>query len=476
MKKYMVVLIFILTFLAIGSTTAATVDLGGDPMMGDIGNEGSQGIASVTTPVEKTTDIVATSNPQSAVNVTVNATDCLPGEKPIFTVKVTAPDGTPLKGVIVYLKLNGAPFYGIDAAGVPIPEKKTDSNGIAVFNGPEHTYYVWPSKQKPGVYPIEVTTSAITHDDVDYLNGSASGTANLLANASLKVITSPIKEGKNALVKVSLTANGSPLAGYAVLLQLGNKGYIIVTDNTGSGSVSIPNLKAGNTLIIASYQGNAAITKTSVRVYQQVLPLADLVITGIKKLNKNYYKITVKNIGSSASTSSKLKFGYGSKYKVFKVKSLDKNKSVNLKVKFYKYEAHKKYKKFAEINHDRVVEESFYNNNRVSFKNQDYQRYKADLIPIAVKKISKSKYTLVIANNGTAKSGAFKIAIWYKVKGKIKSYYTTTLKEKINPGTSIAITLSYEKTVPAKYYKYVSLNFDKKLIESNYKNNLLKFK
>jgi len=491
MKKYMVVFILIITFLAIGSTTAASIDLNGvdskvdgiDSKMDGIGvKEGSQSIAAVVDPVKNTNPISPTStsisNPTSPVNITVNATDCKPGETPLITIKVTAPNGTPLPGVTVFLRLNGAPFFGKDALGKDIPTVVTGSDGIAYINAPgQHGYYTWPSAQKPGVYPITLTTSAITHNGVDYLNGSASGSANLIGNVSLKVITSPIKEGQDAFIKVVLTANNRPLNGHLIILQHGNRGYVIITDENGMGNTSFTGLKAGNNLIIASFQGNAALNRTSVSVNQRVLPLADLVITHVKRLNKNFYSITVKNIGSAASTSSRLKVWYSSKkFKILRVKTLSKNRSTTIRFKFFNYNTHKKHRKFAEINHDKRLEESFYDNNRVSFRTKDYQRFKADLIPVAIKKSSKNNYALAIQNNGTARSGNFKIAIYHKVKNKISGYFVYTIKRKIAPGETIGISLSYLKGVSSKYFKYVNLNFDKKLIESNYKNNILKFK
>jgi len=497
MKKYMVVFIVILIFLAIGSVTAASADLksidskidgidskinGIDSKINGIGNkEGSQGITYVTDPVKNTNAIsptsTTTSNPQSNVTVTVNATDCRPGEKPLFTIKVTAPDGTPIPGVTIYFKLNEAAFFGKDAVGVDIPSVKTGTNGIAYINDDSHTYYIWPSAQKPGVYPISVTTSAITYNGVDYLNGSANGTANLIGDVSLKVITSPINEGKNASVRVVLTSNNVPLSGQIILLQQGNMGYIIITDANGMGSVSFSELKAGKHLITATFQGSAALAKTTTSIYQQVLPLSDLVITHVKRLNKNFYSITVKNIGSGTSNLSKLKVWYSSKkFKVVNVKALAKNRSTNIKVKFFNFNSHKKFTKYAEINHDKKVEESFYNNNKISFRNNDYQRYKADLIPVSIRKTGNNKYELAIQNNGTATSGSFKISFYYKVKNKIKGHFVYNLKKKIVPGETIGISFSYLKGVSSKYFKYININFDKKVIESNYKNNILKFK
>jgi len=100
---------------------------------------------------------------------------------------------------------------------------------------------------------------------------------------------------------------------------------------------------------------------------------ADLAIAKIKR-SKNYYYITVKNSGQTKSTTTYLRISYKKGKKTYtkkaKVKAINPGKSLTIKVKFYKYSTHKKYKKTVEINYNYKtnVVESNYNNNVKKFK------------------------------------------------------------------------------------------------------------
>ncbi|RBQ22620.1 hypothetical protein ALNOE001_16770 [Candidatus Methanobinarius endosymbioticus] len=52
---------------------------------------------------------------------------------------------------------------------------------------------------------------------------------------------------------------------------------------------------------------------------------------------------------------------------------------LNQENKFFSYNLHKKYKKYAQINSDKTLIETNYQNNKISFKQNDYSRYITDL-------------------------------------------------------------------------------------------------
>lgn len=54
-------------------------------------------------------------------------------------------------------------------------------------------------------------------------------------------------------------------------------------------------------------------------------------------------------------------------------------KSKTINVRFSPMSSHKKHKKYIQINYNRNLIESDYTNNKISFKNKDYIRYKSDL-------------------------------------------------------------------------------------------------
>lgn len=195
---------------------------------------------------------------------------------------------------------------------------------------------------------------------------------------------------------------------------------------------------------------------------------ADLIILAIKRVGNYKYKITIKNQGNTTSKTSKIKLGFGKNYKIFNVKLIAAGKSLTFEVKFFKYSNHSKYIKYAQINFDKSINESNYKNNKVSFKS-NYQRYKSDLI---VSKISKSgtKFKIAIKNKGIANSGKFKI------KYGIGSKYKTITVKSIASGKSHVISCDFFRYSSLKYVKFVELNYNKAVIESNYTNNLKKFK
>ncbi|KZX16875.1 hypothetical protein MBCUT_05050 [Methanobrevibacter cuticularis] len=99
---------------------------------------------------------------------------------------------------------------------------------------------------------------------------------------------------------------------------------------------------------------------------------------------------------------------------------------------------------------------------------------KADL-SIAKVKRSGNNYIVTIKNNGKTKSSATKIRIYFKIGKKI--HYKIATVKAINPGKSVNVIVKFYKySAHKKYTKTVQVNYNKKAIESNYKNNSKKIK
>ncbi|WP_042702826.1 Ig-like domain-containing protein [Methanobrevibacter arboriphilus] len=84
-------------------------------------------------------------------------------------------------------------------------------------------------------------------------------------------------------------------------------------------------------------------------------------------------------------------------------------------------------------------------------------------------------YKLAVKNQGSAKTTNTKLKIWYKQGNKIKSKIVNV--KSIGAGKSIIVNVKFFKySTHKKYVKYVKVNYNKVVSESNYKNNLKKFR
>lgn len=390
-----------------------------------------------------------------------------------------------------------------------------DYNGVAVANRPfTLVFYGMGDKSTPreGLFVTKITDSngvfSETYGDnsgwFDYYeliisdgveNYSPTGNIyyretfdlTLKPTISLDISKSTIYEGEYTQVKASVRVNGNPAVGY-LLWHYGN-GKSVTTILTNGISVFNYNSNIlGNNPITVVYiglgSGISGYVVSSVNrtfnIYVKGAP--DLVVSKIVR-SGNKYKVTVKNIGNGVSTKTKLKLWYSSKkYKLVNVVTLGAGKSKTYTVNFFRYSAHKKYKKYVQINYNKDSYDNNYTNNKLGFKSDVAYGLAANL---SITKITRSgnNYIVTIKNKGNVNASAFRLKMWYGTKTKTNGLVTYTIKEfgqygnKLAPGVSIALTIPYYKySTHSKKYKFVSINDNKKVIESNYSNNIKKFK
>ncbi|KZX12183.1 CARDB domain-containing protein [Methanobrevibacter filiformis] len=156
---------------------------------------------------------------------------------------------------------------------------------------------------------------------------------------------------KIANEKLQVTINGKTRT-----LTTNSNGIVTTTDNLKKGKYNI-NVKLPAT---NNYKQSSANISHKVTA-------PDLKILKIKK-SGNDYKVTINNIGDTISKVTKVKIAYLNKYKIANVKAIKAGKSVTVTVKFFKYNIHKKYKKTATVNYDKLFKEPSYTNNIKRFK------------------------------------------------------------------------------------------------------------
>ena len=420
---------------------------------------GSYNIKAVITKEDyKNLTIQSTLNTAKApVTVKVLNSSGVKGEYATVSAKVTDSRGNSISDILVR-------FY---VEGIFVGSAYTNSNGTAILD------YILSSSQNIGNYFL----SAIAMESTNYLQNSANGTLLIKTKSSLIPTISTIDFGKTAIIKFTLKGGDNKLlSGRIVYMVL--DGVIILYNKTNSKGIvqfNVPNLAKGNHSILAYFANDDPNYGSSYYQGKQIVRAnADLIITHVKKSGNNY-KVTIKNQGLSKSQTSKLKVWYSkNKYKIVTVKPISAGKSLTVLVKFFKYSSHKKYTKYAQINYNKAVVESSYNNNKVSFKTSNYQRFKADLVISSIKRVG-NKYNIKITNKGKASSGTFRLKIWYGSGKKAKATIFTI--RSIPSNRYITATFNFFKySQHKKYVKYAKVNYNKAVIESNYNNNLIKFK
>lgn len=355
----------------------------------------------------------------------------------------------------------------------------TDANGV-------FTEY-WPGNS--GYFDYYELTISDGLDANQYPTGTVyyRETFDLTLKPSMNIdISKPtVYEGQYTQIKVTVKVNGVPVAGY--LLWNYSKGKSVATElKDGVSIFSYNSFILGNNPIIVTYFGLGSaipgyvVSNINKSFNLNVINAPDLIISKIVKYG-NKYKVTVKNIGKGKSTTSKLKLGYKNKYKIVKIPSLSPNKSKTVVVNF-NYNSYKKYTKYAFINYNNEAFEKNYKNNKANFKSVPYIGLLPDLV---ITKVSKSGNNIIVdvKNQGNAPSSGFKILVWYGNKKKGKGYLEFSANKfgqfgkKLPAGTSASLTLPYLKyKTHSKFYKFININYNKKVKESNYKNNLKKIK
>lgn len=307
----------------------------------------------------------------------------------------------------------------------------------------------------------------------------------LKPNMNMDISKSTIYEGQFTQIKVIVRVNGVPAEGY--LLWNYNNGKSVTTKLTNGVSIFKYNSYIlGKNPIVVTYIGLGSaipgyvVSNINKSFNLNVKYAPDLMISKIVKYG-NKYKVTVKNIGKGKSTTFNLKLGYKNKYKVVRISSLSSGKSKTVIFNF-KYNIYKKYAKYAWINYNNASFEKNTLNNKIKFKSVPYVGLLPDL---TITKVSRSGNNIIVdvKNQGNAPSSGFKILVWYGNKNKGKGYLEFDARKfgkfgkKLPAGASASLTLPYIKyKTHSKYYKFININYNKKVKEVNYKNNIKKIK
>ena len=354
----------------------------------------------------------------------------------------------------------------------------TDANGVFSVDWPGNSGYFdyYELTISDGLDPNQYPTGTVYYRKAFDLT--------LKPTMSVSISKSTVYEGQNTQIRVTVKVNGVPASGYLVWKYNKDKS---VTTQLKNG-VSIFNYNSfilGKNPIVITYIGLGAfpgyiVSNVNKTVNVNIKSASDLIISKIAKYG-NRYKVTVKNIGKGKSTTARLRLGLKSRYKTVTITSLNPGKSKTVIVNF-NYNKYKKYTKYAWVNYNKACYEKNYKDNKVSFKSKTY----IGLLPnLAITKVSRSGNNLIVTikNQGNAASSGFRILVWYGYKNKGKGYVLFNAKKfgkygnRLPAGTSATLTLPYIKyKTHSRYYKFIYVNYNKKVRESNYNNNLKRVK
>ena len=167
-------------------------------------------------------------------------------------IKVTLHNGlgyAPNAGKTVKVTINGVTYSAT-----------TDSNGVASFT--------LPYSLAVGSYNVKYTFAGNSF----YSPSSATDTVTIKESNSKLTVTSPTTfiKGEGAPLQVTLTSEGTPLAGKEVIFKLGTKSYTRITDSKGVASLPI-GLNVGKYTFNFEFAGEGDISPCSASVQISVV-------------------------------------------------------------------------------------------------------------------------------------------------------------------------------------------------------------
>lgn len=358
----------------------------------------------------------------------------------------------------------------------------------------------------------------------DYYNNKVKFRSSIIGKSNVDlVITSTKVKGSYCYVKIKNIGKSSSSKS-SLIVYYGKKYNSVKVSKIGSGKSKWVKVKFFKNLISKSkfakvnfnkvaeesnYNNNIVKFKNSITRnsyspgssgLKPVVRGGDLVVTSIVRLfladkypndpkyyNHTIYNVTVKNEGGKAVGASQLKMALTDEYyKIIDVPYLKAGGSVSLTVFFFN-EDHRdghddwgigftnqttgeRLTKYVTLNYDKRVSEDNYNNNYFTFKD-DYYKYLPDLKVTDIKR-SDNIYSVTIKNVGTTVSKASSLIIWYD-----DNHIMEITVPSIGVGKSVTLKINFFKySTHRSLYKYIWLNYNKKITESNYINNAVKFK
>ncbi|MDD6776976.1 MAG: pseudomurein-binding repeat-containing protein [Methanobacteriaceae archaeon] len=196
-------------------------------------------------------------------------------------IKVTLHNGlgyAPNAGKTVKVTINGVTYSAT-----------TDSNGVASFT--------LPYSLAVGSYNAKYTFAGNSF----YSPSSATDTVTIKESNSKLTVTSPTTfiKGEGAPLQVTLTSEGTPLAGKEVIFKLGTKSYTRITDSNGVASLPI-GLNVGKYTFNFEFAGEGDISPCSASVQISVVNAPAPVASKITVVSKTTF---VKGAGESLKVS-----------------------------------------------------------------------------------------------------------------------------------------------------------------------------
>ena len=197
-------------------------------------------------------------------------------------------------------------------------------------------------------------------------------------DSKMSVSTRTIKEGQNAVIKVTLKdVNGKALSKKRIKVIVGGKTYTKATNSKGLVSFSVKGLKGGKRTVKVSFAGDGLFYGSSVSKVQSVKPRVDLAIVGVKALRSGNrqvatYRITIANKGSLKSRATRLVLWHARKFVKIKnmnvrVGSIGAGKKKSFVVSYYPDRDHHRFciGEYFVLNPKKSMDEISYKNNRV---------------------------------------------------------------------------------------------------------------
>jgi len=257
------------------------------------------------------------------------------------------------------------------------------------------------------------------------------------------------------LIAIDLSGNPSPIYTFK---------YVILNNNSPNSNGVNSNFNSNNPNINGSNNQGSNLPIRTVSPKPILLPDLKIVST---RVNGEWIFVKIKNIGTATSSKAKLLIHYNKKFnKIVNVGKIAKSKSTVIKIKFFKNLAKKT--KIAEVNYKRLSKESNYSNNRVRFKNSIIKKSQVDLVITTTR--TKGSYCYIrVKNIGKKDSSETSLVVYRGKKHKIVNV------PKIGGGKSKLVKVKFFKNLMSKS-KFAQVNFNKKARESNYNNNVVKFK
>lgn len=375
-------------------------------------------------------------------NVTRNITF---GEKLYVNMSLLDDYNNSLSGKTVKIRYNDTVLYGV-----------SDDEGNVLFN---------VSALETGVYNF-----SLVYDGGDnYVNCSHVFDAGVarLDDPQLNLTVTNSSLGLAPSVSVKLTdTNNNPIKGEIIQFSVNNKPYVNLTTNElGVASFSIGNAGVGNYLVSANIVNNPNIVSASENSSLSVSRAKTTLVISAGTISV-YHKVTIKVTLKNSKTGKiipnkriRLRINGRNYYKTTSTNGVAVFTISKLKSSSYRV--------YAYCDND---------NNYIASTSSLLVTKKADLYVYKVRR-KNNRYTITIRNRGSRASTTTYLKVYYTKSKRTYSKVVKVYGIKIGKTRNVYVNLG-KYSSHKRYYKYAYINYPraKRLVESNYKNNIKKFR